>query len=137
MNFSVEFFEFLFFIKDKLYDYSIKYLPADLDIIEFNIIQNIYLLKDNNIKKLSDKFFISDRRLRYILNKLIEKDYLIAVKDEKDKRKYIYHITNDAKDILDEFFFQITRDIKEEYKKYSIDVLENSVECMNYIKKVL
>ncbi len=137
MKFSIEFFEFLFFIKDKLYDYSIEYLPNDLSIIEFHILQHIYLLKDNEIKNLSNKFFISERRLRYILSKLIEKNYLQAVRDEKDRRKYIYHITADAKKILDEFFFQMTRDIKVDYKDYSSDVLSNSIECMKYLKKVL
>lgn len=98
------YFRTIHFIFDKMFNAKLK--EFDLTRSQFEVLKFISLSKESSIIQRDIEYFfhISNPTVTGILNRLEQKDLIVRIKDDKDKRIHTIHITPKAKEILKEIY---------------------------------
>lgn len=96
------YFRTIHFVFDKMFNAKLK--EFDLTRSQFEVLKFISQSKESSIIQRDIEYFfhISNPTVTGILNRLEQKDLIVRVKDEKDKRIHTIHITHKADEILKE-----------------------------------
>lgn len=136
-NFNQTLFQFIGQMNVLSYNLSKDHKPENITALEYNLLEYLYLNDGIALKKISAYFDINPRRISRTLKKLVEKAYVIKVKDASDKRQVNCYLTKKGKLILDECFFQFIKDINQKYDHISDQEQNYLSESMTYILKKL
>lgn len=89
------------------------------------ILKLLYKKGDISQKDMQDMLHIQSGSISEIINKLERKEFLIRIRDEKDKRKMILHLTEKGKKDVETYTQNYKNDVIQYFDVLSIEEKEN------------
>lgn len=65
----------------------------DLTSSEFGVLEFLYHKGDQPVQEIAKKILVTSGTITYVINKLIEKEYVVRKQCSKDKRIFYIHLT--------------------------------------------
>lgn len=136
-TFNQVYFQFMSDIQRNAFEITKEYQPEGITQLEYSILEYLYFFKGKYISEICKDLYMSTSQGRRVVKNLIERHYLESIKDDRDARKKVYHITRKGKAKLDACYFQVMKGVQDKYESLDEETKKNLIECMNYITKTM
>ncbi|QWC00322.1 MarR family transcriptional regulator [Mycoplasmatota bacterium] len=104
-----------------------------LNVTEFGILEALFHLGEMPIKALLEKVLITNSSMSYVINQLIQKEYIYKTQSPSDRRSYLLSLTEKGNDLMNDIFYK-----HKKHMRNIISVLSEGEEeqFKNMLKKI-
>lgn len=106
-----------------------------LSISEFGVLEMLYHKGRQPVQQIAEKILVTSGTITYVIDRLVQKGYVIRKKCTEDKRRYFVELTDDGERLISRLFPEHEQFLEELFAGMDVDSKQVLIEKLGELKQ--